>query len=374
MPDANPIPGVTPLTGSTTVDANVVFEPERLTYIVAGEIAARIVAKIAGHKDVDAEQPVVVAGMSFLADLGNLAATGVLLDALLQDYETLAQRAEQRNRDRGRGAREAQPPAALSSLSIVPAASVLGAGTSLVAGLTGVLGVASLFREDVSFTGVKAAVDSLSFTIAIARELKARGFKQVLIPELYVILNQNSGSGSLPARLRAVEEARLKVWQQVTPMISKLVALDAELEQKAASKNQAEVDRLTQEVNELRSDLNPISDPLAKMDQRLTDLLADLQKTDPASGLSGLARLLRAEAIGAVNPNYLLAKIVASGGHNRVSRSLLRTLFIGDGLSFMGGCVARWALLDSHGAFGHGGISSGRKAGKFPPLPFWWQV
>jgi hypothetical protein len=170
--------------------------------------------------------------------------------------------------------------------------------------------VASLFREDVSFSGVKTAVDSLSFEIAVARELKAGGFQEVLIPEFYVIHNQNSGKESLGARLQAVGEERLKVWQQVTPMVAKLVALDAELEQKARAKNQAEVDSLTQEINSLRSDLNPISEPLAKLDQRFTDLMADLQKPDAVSGLSGLARLLRAEAIRAVNPHYLHAKVV----------------------------------------------------------------
>jgi hypothetical protein len=138
MPDANPIPKVTPLTGTTTIDTNLVFEPERLTYVSARQIAERISEEIVKEcHDVSREEPIVVVSISFLTDLGNLESTGLLLDALFQDYQTLAQRAESRNLGRGGG-----PARALNILSSVPGTAVLGAGinvlsagTSLVAGL-----------------------------------------------------------------------------------------------------------------------------------------------------------------------------------------------------------------------------------------------
>jgi hypothetical protein len=78
--------------------------------------------------------------------------------------------------------------------------------------------------------------------------------------------------------------------------------------------------------------------------------------------------MLRAEQLsitlkGAV---YLHAAVVSSGGHNRVSRSLLRILFFGDGLSSMGGAVARWALLEADGAVTTGGIRAAREGARFP--------
>ena len=66
-----------------------------------------------------------------------------------------------------------------------------------------------------------------------------------------------------------------------------------------------------------------------------------------------------------MNPRYLHALVVASGGFNRTSRSLLRTIFSGDGLSFLGGATARWALLKENGSVAKGGIESEQEWGTF---------
>jgi hypothetical protein len=90
----------------------------------------------------------------------------------------------------------------------------------------------------------------------------------------------------------------------------------------------------------------------------LSDLQTQWNQTDAASGMTVLARLLRAEAIRKLDPLYLHAAIVTSGGYNRITHNLFRTLFVGDGLSFTGGTVARWALLEDDGTVKLGGIAS----------------
>jgi hypothetical protein len=69
-----------------------------------------------------------------------------------------------------------------------------------------------------------------------------------------------------------------------------------------------------------------------------------------------LARLLRAEAIKTEEPIYLHAVVVSSGGHHRIARSLWRTMFYGDGLTFVGGATVRWSLLAADGSIEKGGI------------------
>ncbi len=79
-----------------------------------------------------------------------------------------------------------------------------------------------------------------------------------------------------------------------------------------------------------------------------------------------LGRLLRAEAIAALAPPaYLHAAVVSSGGHHRTSQSLLRMIFLGDGLSFASGATVRWALLEANGAVSeHGGIWSAMRSAR----------
>jgi hypothetical protein len=138
--------------------------------------------------------------------------------------------------------------------------------------------------------------------------------------------------------------------------VSQLVTLEAELEKEAKAKNQARVDELSQEVTNLRRNMEPVATPLGRTDQQFAELQARWREIDQSSGLTELARLLRAEALHAMDPVYLHAAIVSSGGHYRVSRSLLRTIFTGDGLSFAGGAIARWALLRKDGCVMKGGI------------------
>jgi len=347
MPDtSSPVPVPQPLAGLTTADEKMTFEPERLSYQSACELAVAVAAAIPTN---DKRKRIVLASLADLADLANLRGTLVMLDLLEQDYSQIrgsAQTAAGRRTAKSFAVGGVLPP--VTALSGI--ASVISAG----------LGIASLFRQDVSYVGSPTSVDAIAFEIAIAAELNKLGFEHVLIPALGLFTASPPGD-SLKDKLRKLEAAKLSVWQTVQPMVSELVALDTQLDLASRAKNQPEIDRLTTEVNALRADLAPLTEPLAALDQRWSQIQGDWQKTSPDTGLTGFARLLRAESVQRGDPVYLHAAVVSSGGYRRISRSLFRTIFTGDGLSFTGGTIIRWALLSASGEFQAGGLLTTEK-------------
>ena len=365
---------VTPLEGKTTVDDKMVFEPERLSYQSADRLAKKIADTV--REDIK-EQTVVIVGTAFLADLTNLQAVAVVLEELKRDYQALAEhaeksgqrRAEPRTKVEGLPKPEFAVEGIVSKVSELVGAAALGPVTVAV---SAALGLVSLFREDVDYRGIQTVVNPLAFELALAAKVKARGdtagAARVLAPDLVVLASPEAGPDSIQGRLEAVQEAKAEVWEIVGPSISELVQLDADLDRATREKDQALVDELSRSLAKLRQDMDPVTEPLKRVDQRLIDLQTAWDKTDEVTGLTLLARLLRAESIKAMNPRYLHALVVSSGGHNRTSRSLLRMIFSGDGLSFMGGATARWALLENDGSVANGGIVSERLWGRFPSL------
>jgi hypothetical protein len=189
----------------------------------------------------------------------------------------------------------------------------------------------------------------------LASHLKPKA-KKVIIPDLVVDSTVLESENSLSRRLEKAQNAKSAAWKVISPMITELARLEAELEKVAREGKQSEFDRISAAISNLRRNMQPISEPLSRCDQRLAAIQEEWNKRDESTGTSGLARMLRAENIQAANPKYLHAKVVSSGGHHRISRSLLRSIFVGDGLSFSGGITVRWALLDEDGNFTSGGI------------------
>lgn len=358
-------PTVTPLEGKTSIDDKMTFGPQRLSYASANNIAQRIVGQVA---DLVKSQTVVIAGTALLADFANLQSVYLTLRGLQSDYDSAASYAE------GMHERRPKKKTKLEELELLPvvdsvasrssaegAASILrlvNPVTPATAAVSAAIGLVSLFRQDVEYHGAQTTVDGLAFELALAVQLVSLGAGKVYVPDLTFISSPVLGAGSVQARLDRVQSSKSRAWAAIGPSVAQLVHLEAQLDGATRQKNQARVDQLTTEVSNMRSDLDPVVAPLSRADQRLTDLQTQWNRTDPASGLTLLARLLRAEAIQSMGPLYLHAAIVSSGGYNRISHNLFRTLFLGDGLSFTGGAIARWALLDSEGSVTKGGIST----------------
>lgn len=363
MPDST---SPKPLDGKTTIDDKMFFEPERLGYESVAEIATRIADQV---RCSISDHIVVIAGTSVLADFANLQAVYALMDSLLRDYTALAELAapneETQGEVRGEAFVEAKAAAHIvSPESLVGAAvgSFISPATTLV-GAT--LGLVSLFRSDVEYHGEKTAIDTLAFEIALADQLREHCKCKVFVPDLTVLPAIEAVQSGLQQRLKLIQEAKANLWAAIRPQIAELVRLEGELDEAAKNKDQKGVNRLSAEVAALRAGLAPISDPLTRMDQRLSDLQAQWNQKDPATGMLQLGRLLRAEAIRALEPLYLHASVVSSGGHYRITRNLFRTLFMGDGLSFAGGAVVRWAFIAADGSINKGGIIVESKKARF---------
>lgn len=350
---------VAPLEGKTTVDEKMFFEPERLSYQAAATIAAAI-ARAVQTKVKD--KIVVIAGTQLLTDFANLQAVYATLESLSRDYLNVVQLGHEFAR------RRSQPVAERRVADVSEeafSAALIGAIAPATALVNAALGLVSFFREDVEYRGSKTVVDTLAFEITLASQLMEGGAKEVIVPDLRVDSSPSTNGNSLSNRLGRVQTAKTEAWALLAPMISELVQLEAELEKAGRDMNQPEFDRISALVSDLRRDMQPISEPLARADQRLSDIQNQWNCRDGSTGLAELARLLRAESIVLTKPTYLHAKVVSSGGHYRISRSLLRSIFVGDGLSFAGGATVRWALLEESGSVVKGGILVERSTGSF---------
>ena len=333
---------IQPLEGKTVIDQEMFFEPERLSYVSASALAMRIAR--GAHTEIEGKE-VVIAGEDLLADWSNVHACVAVLDSILQEYRAVESLARTVERLRTMAPREhVAPEAAVAAI----AAAAGGAIAPITATVTSVLGLVSLFREDVEFRGLRTVVDSLTFKLVLAQQLRNHGATKIFVPELFAV-DATVAAGSIRARLQEVHEARSAAASIVGPFIAELVDADTELSKAALRNDAAAVQSLTARVSALRRELDPITEPQARADQRLSELETSFSARDEKSGLTGLGRLLRAEALRALNATVVHAQVVSSGGHYRIARSVLRTLITGDGLSATGGAVARWAVLAPDG-------------------------
>jgi hypothetical protein len=349
------LPVVTPLEGKTTVDDKMSFESGRLSYDSADGIARSITAAVRHRIQ---GQTIIIADVSLLTDFGNLQSFYLCLDDLQQDYDALAAHVQRAGTPKGFQADIQEGLEAITFAAAAPA----------VAAVESALGLFSLFKSDVEYHGLTTAVDALAFELALAGHLKSAGSKRVFVPALMFISKPDISEGSIRSRVNKLQNAKARAWEMAGPMISKLVMLEAQLDTAVSAKDQKLVDQLASEVSTLRRDLDPVSAALARADQRLSELQQAWAKTDESTELTTLARMLRAEAIQKMDVSYIHAAIVSAGGQNRISRNLFRTLFAGDGLTFMGGVVARWALLDRDGSIEEGGILTRLESAAYPSL------
>jgi hypothetical protein len=352
-----------PEQGKTTIDDKLFFEPERLSYESANEIAKRIAAAI--QKEVK-DQCIVIARTSLLADFANLNATDTMLRQLRLEYQSLA--------DQLGGETEGPPPEeskesipfkgtqGIFKESIVQNAALAGLATAAAAIggpvapiVSAALGLAALLKQDVEYHGEQTAVDALAFEISLANGVLMWGASKVFIPDL-AILEPRSDDGSLRAVLAEVQSAKSNAWTAVGPLIAELAGLERDLDQATRAKEKNQVEELSTKITAARRSLEPLAIPLERADQRFSDIQTQWAQMDNATGMSLLARMLRAESLHALNPLYLHASVVCSGGHNRISRNLFRLVGLSDGLSFVGAAIVRWAALNHDGSIQKGGL------------------
>jgi hypothetical protein len=344
---------VRPLDGKTSIDDKMFFEPERLSYSATVQLAAKIrqaIGTIVGGKDV------IIANTALFVDLWNLKTAMASLHSFEIQYRGLVAAPVKEQRS------------AMADADVAEALTMAGAAAGLASvapAIAGAMGVLSLFREDVEYRGIRTVVDPLALELALANELKHEGnAANVFVVDLFA---PPSGTSALLKQLESVYRAKFAAWQTVGPQVANMARLDVELDRAARAGDQKLVDDLALRIASVRKDLEPFTEPLSQLDRRLSELEATLNRTDEKTALSAIARLIRAESICAEAPGacFVHSAVVSSGGHHRISRSLLRTIFTGDGLSFTGGAVVRWAVIGTSGAIEIAGVENLRLKGAF---------
>jgi hypothetical protein len=358
-----------PEAGKTTIDEKMKFGPLRLAYESARDLGYSIGITIA---DKIKDETVVIAGTQLLADYANLQAALLTLDGLQKDYELLQRFAKEMRSKTGGFVVEGAPGLQAKGTGIVQESPALAADTAAAAAtanpiVAAALGALALLQSDVEFHGAETKVDRLAFELAVAGTLKKYDTKKVIIPDLVLAPLQVPKNSVFRTALDAVAEAKAKAWLEIAPLIKRALdaeaALDKAAQVKDADQKAAAVATAQAELDTARRNLEPINTPLMRADQALDDLQAEWRKVEPGEQLTALARMLRVEAIATLRvdgkpPIYLHCAVVESGGHHRIHRSLLRMLFFGDGLSFAGGAIVRWALLASDGSIEQSGMVS----------------
>ena len=356
-------PDVTPLDGVTKIDEKTTFEPERLSYVAAGEIARQIAALVAS--DIGG-RAVVIANEALLADLANLSSAGAQLGTLAQEYRQVAASSGAPDPFERLGAGVTLESLTNDGTKVFFAFNPLTAAAGLSTGLKAAIGLFSLLRQDVDYRGAATKVDRLAFEIAVAGALRAQGVARVLVPDLLVPVPSAVVAGSLTASWDLVEGAREAAWRAVGPFLAELAQLEAALDIAGRVGSDEDVERISRELLVLRRRVEPLTDALRQADKRFNEIQSQWNTVSETTGVTLFARLLRAEAIAAMEPLYLHAAVVASGGHTRITRNLFRMMFLGDGVSAMGGAVARWALLAPDGNVIQGGNLAARRSARFP--------
>ncbi|WP_156785112.1 hypothetical protein [Terriglobus roseus] len=228
------------------------------------------------------------------------------------------------------------------------------------------LELVKLFQKDVSTRGVDTKFDPLAFLIELGQALlnvEAKASK-VWILDLFVPDENRDDDKSVLGLVKALQRAKAEAWSTIAPAVSALTALDVALEDAIRDADKERTKTLTQEMQQLRRDLQPVSGQLTLIDKRFGALEKRWMETDAASGLSILARLLRVESLRARDCLFLHAAVVASGGQIKTIRSLWRSLFSGQQIAFRGGAVVRWALLGHDKSFIAGGVKTGTTASR----------
>jgi hypothetical protein len=350
MPDTNTLLAQ-PLEGKATVDTQRRFEPDMLSYRSAASIAAQLAEAL---KDEIKGHEVVIADMALLADFANLEAVYAEVDEMANDFKSLANLAGAavQRRTAAEPATERMRFAVETFAPITPVAAATSTLAALSTGVSTALGLVSLFRQDVEFSGRQTTVDPITFELALAGALIANGAKRVVVADFEVSTASNSPQ-SLRGRLHSLHTARAKAWTAVAPLVTAMAQLELELDQASRGKQQNEVDRVTGELAQLQGEVQPLADPMSRLDSRLNDLEAKALAIDEKTGISLLARWIRAEAIRRRATIYLHAAVAASGGGFEVVRSLWRTKAK---VKSSGGVVMRWAILATSGEILKAGV------------------
>lgn len=330
------------LEGTTTIDDKVFIECEMLAHLAISRIAARIASEVGSRAP--SKTTVILLDPTLISALQMFAALELQLVLLTKAFDGVAPPAQQQ----GPGLQ------ALTALSIAP----------ITAAASGVLDLLGLFRQDAQFSGRTVVIKENALYLEVARALRDSAF-DVLFPRLLAFQASQTTQASqtvLTELFDPVFKARQDAAERLRPLLAETARLQTDIlsrEREFAEAGEERKKLLTKEIQDLkvelvaaRKNLDPDLVLFENTDTQWNDLRKGLNTADAKTDLVPLHLLGRAaEAVScfrAVEGRaiFLFAEGIVAGGTTRIRRSLLRTLFSGDGLEFSGGAIVAYGAFD----------------------------
>jgi hypothetical protein len=360
-----------PLEGKTEVDDKLSFECEALAWAAVGRIADRIA------NDLWALEDVAKAGLTaFLVDEASSRAFHLCQATALQ-VETL-KTAFDRARDRA-----ALPPEALAAASppepelAAPkiAVGVMGGLAAVTAGAAAAIDLLALFRSDTAYKGRPVSVPQRALLLELGRRLRDHKPKEARLrlfcPRLQLVppaKGRETSQSRLVALFQPAEAARANAEAAIVNLSRAVARKEQEIAEGLKRRRgpsgdppkgdppppavDAALERQIAALAEDRARLESARRLLESTEAQSVAMMAALHARDEASGATVLALVQQALEIGAhfEKPDgkafLVFAEAVAAGGSYRVTKTLWRTFFAGDGLEFSGGAIVAYAVID----------------------------
>ena len=363
--DAQPGADVKVLEGKTAVDDDVKIETQMFSYNAVQEISKQIATRVNTHINSTTGNSTAGAATIFIHDISLQSAIRAYQAFLIQKYAIQREllRLEKNLEDKG-------PEKTMKSQAIP---SVAGTARS-------VIDLLSLFRQDTEFKGRSVIVEEEALVAQVAHEINKLNqnatvvYPKLLPPGLSIIPDFESskliesitvlqGIQEKAARHgRELEEKNEEQVKRRTELTEQIKTLQKDVNDKRAKlspddpKISATIGELATAKGELAKVTNGaktrenLKQAFADLNDLVASLLGTLLKTEQAAGSTLLGTLLTAENILEQlkkKEGYLLAlKPVSAGGSYRIRRNLFTTLFTGACLSYSGGAIVSFILLD----------------------------
>ena len=366
---AQPGANVKALEGKTTIDDKVVIESEVLSNIAVQEISKQIANRVNDIVQITATDN--DKATIYIHDTSLHTAIRADQYFQVQKQDILTQKNEL-DTEFGK-----LVPCTLNSIinynqekSLVGGRSFLGAAIAARSAID----LLSLFRQDTEFKGRSFTVREEALVAQVAHEIKKQKINAVVVypslmpPGLSNISDSNNNS-DLIRSIKKLQNVRSSGAQRIrklqieiennsrkrTELEEHIKSLEEDDEERQATqsvRNQelsVATDKL-KGVTICEQTLEKLKPAYADLNDLVGTLLGILLNTKEGAGNSLLGTLLTAESIlnrlRRDNVYFLSLKPVAAGGSYRIRRNLFTTLFTGPLLSYSGGAIITFMLLD----------------------------
>lgn len=356
--DAAEVPPPSPVEGRTVIDEALSFESTILAHKAVSVLATRIADQIAVATRERAPCTIYFLDNTLALALGLHQTFYQQCDVLGRVFDTASDRAERGLEELRKRKRQDKDPekAKATALSV---GGVVTAATGAVAVAANLL---SYFNVDTSYFGREAEVGQQALVMELARRLLPRTGISFRCPSLGAAsASVTPRKAEAPAPLHALntvaekQEEAFAAIHDLSSVVHQMADDDPQLApaRLALSRAHEAHDSAAAVFAELRETFLSTKGETGMSPAFLLRLASDVLQDTPADKAGG------EEQGGEANPAeerppeqlFLTARIETSGGSYRIRRHLFQWLNGEDPLTFTGGSIASFALLDADGAF-----------------------